>query len=181
MLSETDHATLRTFNGKLRLCFPRLTKDCAFRPSKVIAALRWLKENNWLYRDIVIEVPAEWLDEESGELIDDDISGPTIDLTEEETKELDIADHTNHSGHDAGGTALEILQVLMNSIDADISPTMEVLKLELEEPEALDDGTAVVYGLENKFMPLPLREKSTLYNNYLRINWTYDQMTSRYL
>jgi len=125
MVSELDHATLRTYKGEV-------IKNYWFRPSKVIAALRWLKENNWLYRDIVIKFPSEWIDEITGELIEDELPGPTIDLTDEETKELDIPDHTNHSGHDAGGTALEIL--LMSSIDADITPTMDVLK------EALDDG-----------------------------------------
>jgi hypothetical protein len=87
--TETDFATLRTHNGKI-------IKDYSFRPSKVIAALRWLKENNWLYSDIIIDCPREWIDEESGEPKDDAIPGPTIDLTEEETAELEIADHTNH-------------------------------------------------------------------------------------
>jgi len=45
MLSEMDHATLRTHKGQL-------IKDYFFRPSKVIAALRWLKENNWLYSKV---------------------------------------------------------------------------------------------------------------------------------
>lgn len=123
--SPTEAAILRTTRGKV-------PKDYTFRPYYVIRALRWLKENNRLYADIQIVIPEEW-HQPDGELVEDALPVDTIELTEEESNAVEhgdeVVDHTNHSGHEAGGTATDLLLLS----DFDQSSNMDILQ------DALDD------------------------------------------
>ena len=123
--SPTEAAILRTRRGKV-------PKDYTFRPYYVIRALRWLKENNRLYADIQIVIPEEWR-QADGELVENALPVDTIELTEEESNAVEhgdeVVDHTNHSGHEAGGTATDLLLLS----DFDPSSNMDILQ------DALDD------------------------------------------
>ena len=123
--SPTEAAILRTTRGKV-------PKDYTFRPYYVIRALRWLKENNRLYANVQIVIPKEWR-QPDGELVEEALPVDTIELSEEESNDVEhgdgAVDHTNHSGHEAGGTATDLLLLT----DFDQSSNMDILQ------DALDD------------------------------------------
>ena len=82
-INKYDHAILRYIrsNGNI--------KNYSYRPSVVLTALRWLIDNNHLYRDIVIDVEvfrARGIDFDSNVPV---MFEDVIDVSEDEQTELD--------------------------------------------------------------------------------------------
>ena len=124
-LSDTDFAILRSFQGTI-------SKDFTFRPAVVMRALYWLKENNHLYAKVDLEIPQTW-SADAGVFDISEISIATIDLSEEDTAVIDegndIVDQSDHSGHEASGTASDLL--LISSFEG--SSNMDLLQEALED------------------------------------------------
>jgi hypothetical protein len=79
-LTLMDFAILRTFKGIK-------SKDYSFRPSRVIAALYWLKRNNIHYSTIKIITPKGFKDS-NGQLLDSFIAVDAMELSPNETTDI---------------------------------------------------------------------------------------------
>ena len=124
-LTDADFAILRTYQGEI-------SKDFTFRPAVVIRALCWLKENNHLYANVVLEAPQPWKTND-GDFHNREMSIATIDLSQDETTLIDegrdIVDQTDHSADESSGTACDLL--LISSYEG--SSNMDLLQEALED------------------------------------------------
>lgn len=124
-LSDTDFAILRSHQGQV-------SKDFTFRPSIVMQALFWLKANNHLYKNVMLQPPEDWTTV-AGCFNDSEIAIGTIELSAEETALVDegkdIIDQIDHSAHESSGTSTDLL--LVSSYDG--SSNMDLLQDALED------------------------------------------------